>query len=255
MYSVMRSINLLFLFILACGASFGAACTNTTFSGFTAVQCKSAALATTTSQSVAMDSNITSGNEIVGFSVANNATTLSVSGTSCQSITFTTALANSNRVLIFSGKAASSGTCTVTVNSTNSVGVTTVMVEISGTNGTIDTSPAANSAFNGGGCNTTPCTITTPALTTAVNGDLIISAIGDQNSQGATVTANTGSILIAISNIGMQAQVQTTAGAITPSLKYNSGPAFTAGGGSVAIEAGGGGGGSTSNTPAIGRTF
>lgn len=250
----MRSLKLLILLAFTCCLSFGAACTNTTFSGFTAVQCKSAAVATGASQPVAMDSNITSGNVIAGFAVANGATTLSVSGTSCQSLSFTTSTADSAKVIMFAGKATASGTCTVTINSTNSsVGITTVITEISGTTGVLD-GINSNTAFNSGGCNTTPCTITNPSITTATNGDLIISAIGDENSQGATVTENTGSILIAISNIGMQAQVQSTAGAIAPTMKYNSGPSFNIGGGTVGIKASGGGG-TSSNTPAIGRTF
>jgi hypothetical protein len=221
-----RRLLMLVGILLACaGSSWATACTNGTFGAYTCVQACGSFVNPGTSTTCPFTSNITPGNTIFMFLASASGTTnqLAVTVGSCAPLGSITSHQNNDATngSIYQGWAQvnSTGACTLTATGITSQYLTVIAVEISGSSGVND----GNGINNSFTLVTTPNPINAASITTTVNGDLIVSSWYDLGEQFGTWTANSGTIMTtnANTNTVIQGQVQATAGAIQPTMKYS----------------------------------
>ena len=117
--------------------------------------------------------------------------------------------------------ATSTGTCTIAVAwGGSSTGVIAAIWDFQGWNGAFDVSANMTSTT---GTGTRSC----PAVTTTQNGDLVLCMMVDNGNNGGTFTAGSGfGITLGNNSMSQEAQVQSTAGAITPQFTYSQSSTF-----------------------------
>lgn len=221
----------IFYLIIAVGAlllgasskSFAAGCTATAYSGYT---CVSHAGGFSSSTLRNQTISVTSGDAVtitVSVLATGSTITLSDSGACTGSInTLGGNVAMAGSVAIFGiTKATSTGTCTITATWGGSS--TTVVVSVQdwqGWNGAVDVSGVSTSTT---GTGTRSC----PAVTTTQNGDLVLCMMTDNGNNSGTYTAGSGfAITLGNNSTSQEAQVQSTAGLITPGFTYSQSSTF-----------------------------
>ena len=220
----MKRLLLAALFFLAAnGMAFGAGCSATAYTGYT---CVSHAGGFTSGTVRNQTISVTSGDAVtIAVSVLTTGSTivLTDSGACTGSInTLGGNVAMAASVAIFGiTKATSTGTCTITATWGGSS--TTVVASVQdwqGWNGAVDVSGVSSSTT---GTGTRSC----PAVTTTQNGDLVLCMMTDNGNNSGTYTAGAGfAITLGNNSISQEAEVQTTAGAITPGFTYSQSSTF-----------------------------
>jgi hypothetical protein len=213
-----RTLLLFFMFCIPVIAQ----CSNTAYGAFTCVQSCHGSNSFGASATCTFGSNVTAGHFVfVSASVYGTSTTITF--TNCADVTFTTdtqvVVTSKGTMLHGWGSASATAACVPTINTTTNNSITILAVEISGSPNTLDGHATANI-----GAITSGSTINAANITTATNGDFILSDFEDTAQAGATYTAGTGTILVQSSTYGaaIQGQVQSTHGSITPTITNGS---------------------------------
>lgn len=211
-------------FLAAHGVSFGQGCASTAYTGFTCVSHAGSftTSATTRNQTI----SVTVGDAVTFFGQAlstGSALTLTDSGACIGPLIGASTTAPTTPAIDIGAvtKATSTGTCTITMH-WGGVGTTLVssVQDWQGWNGAIDVSAAISSTT---GTGTRSC----PAVTTAQNGDLVLCMMGDTGNNGGTFTAGSGfAVTLGNNSMSQEAQVQSTAGSITPGFTYSQSSTF-----------------------------
>jgi hypothetical protein len=217
----MRRLLILAAFLVCAGPAW-AQCSNTAYGSYTCIQSCHNGQFSVTATTCAFGSNLTAGSIIyVGATnISNTTSTFTFTGcsltwTTLCSTTGGTAGSGSDGTAANSG----SGSCTITATSTGSAATLDVIaVEIKGSNQTVDKSSIKTTGTIGSGSN-----ISGTSITTTVNGDLVMEFASGTNTTGDTYTAGSGTIMVQTTSFGMaiQGQVQSSAGAINPTMTSN----------------------------------
>ena len=209
--------------LLLCAGPAWAQCSSTAYGSFTCVQSCHNDKFTTTTVTCAFGSNLTSGSFIyvAGANLSNATSTLSFSGCSLTWTTLDAPAMSTGSGAHGSAPNSSTAACTITLTSTGSNATLEVIaVEIGGTNQTVDKHSMSETGVIGSGTN-----FSGTSITTTVNGDLVMMFAAGVNVTGDTFTAGSGTIMVQTTAAGeaIQGQVQSTAGAINPTMSSNKG--------------------------------
>src|SRR3984957_10396381 len=222
-----RALYLIIAVALICGAStksFAAGCTATAYTGYNCVSHAGSfsTSATTRNQTI----SVTAGDAVTFFGQALStgaALTLTDSGACTGTLVGASTTAPTTPAIDIGAvtKATSTGTCTITMHWAGSA--TTLVSSVQdwqGWNGAIDVSAAITSTTGTG-------TRSGPNVVTTQNGDLILCMMGDTGNNGGTFTAGSGfAITLGNNSMSQEAQVQATAGSITPGFTYSQSSTF-----------------------------
>ena len=210
-------------FALLCGMRAHAQCSSTAYGGFTCVS-TIYNYQTSTTSATATITGVTAGDTVVVDIIALSTTgTLSItSGSGSCSGNIKTYGGNvgltSGNALVLSTAATSTASCSIVIADSSSNTIAWQMYDIQGTNGAVDVSGNLVSL----GSITSGATASCPAVTTTVNGDLVLCLMIDAGNNGATFTATSPfTFLAGTHSMGAEADAQSTAGSITPQFKYS----------------------------------
>lgn len=213
------------LWLLLCASAFGQ-CSSTAYGSFTCVQSCHGSGFTETTQTCVFGSNLTNPSTIyVVASGIGGAATAAFSGCG---LTWNQPDSAVNGAGHATASNAGTGACTITYTSGITSSLQVEAVEITGSSGTVD----GHSLTNAGFISPSGTSIPASAITTAVNGDLILDGTIDYGANSDTYTAAGGFTMLAQSTsfgIGIEAKVQAAAGAITPAMTSSSAGTFNVG--------------------------
>lgn len=142
-----------------------------------------------TSYTLSFGSNVTSGNYVVGIGTAAD-TSMSSATSTCATLTTQVYTLNRSEITFY-GKVTASGSCSVTVNSTNSVGHQILMEEVSGLSGTLDVTGSAAGAYGTSVSSTASTTVANDYIFGIVYG---FSGVTSYSVTPASLTIGTASL-------------------------------------------------------------
>ena len=234
----MNRLLQLTLLCLVASVPASAACSGTALGAFTCIQACNNWSYSGTTITCSFSSALTAGSEIVVTGLA-YATETSMVYSGC-SLTFSDldGIKSGGSGWFNQAWAANSGTgsCTVTLTVGTSASKGIFALEIGGSNQTVDAH-----SLRYAGTVTAGNPITPTAITTAVDGDLIIEFVIDVTGSSVTYTAGSGTLFVQTSDYwAAQGQIQTAHGSVTPNVTASGTYNFSAG--AIALDPTGGGG-------------